>query len=219
MIRKSWIISIILFAVVGFSSIACAGLTLIGTASYNGNNYNLIYEDDQGLIWLDYSNRLCAGWDDCVKWAAGLNTGGSVTCKFNPGVAVSWSGDWRLPKTMDGERHYGYDGSTTAGYNITSSEMGHLFYKSLGDSGWYDAKGKKLAGWGGDAVWGLKKKGPFSHLYPDFYWSGTEYSIYDQRAWAFNFNFGSQSNGAFKSIGNYAALAVRPGKVTTTTVR
>jgi hypothetical protein len=219
MIKKSWIVSIILFAVMGFSSIAGAGLTVIGTASYNGNNYNLIYEDDQGLVWLDYSNRLTAGWDDCVKWAAGLNAAGILTYKFNPGVTVTWSGDWRLPKTTDGERHHGYDGSTTAGFNITSSEMGHLFYKSLGNLGRYDAKATKWPGWGSNAGWGLKKKGPFTHLYPDFYWSGTEYLIYDQRAWAFNFNFGSQSNGAFKSIGNYAALAVRPGKVATDSVK
>ncbi len=219
MIRKGWILSIILFAVTGLSSIACAGLTVIGTASYNGNNYNLIYEDDQGLIWLDYSNRLCTGWDECVKWAEGLNAAGIVTYKFNPGVTVSWDGGWRLPRTVDGERHYGYAGSTTAGFNIVSSEMGHLFYKSLGNSGRYDVKGKKLAGWGSDAVWGLKNKGPFSHLYPDFYWSGTEYSIYDQRAWAFNFYFGSQGNGAFKSMGNYSALAVRPGRTATGAVR
>ena len=218
MIKKRWILSIIIPLVMGFSSIAGAGLTVIGTAAYNGNNYNLIYEDDQGIIWLDYSNRGLA-WDDCVKWAAGLNASGALTCKFNPGVTVAWNGDWRLPKTVDGERHYGYDGSTTAGFNMISSEMGHLFYKSLRNSGRYDTKGKKLAGWGDDAVWGLKNKGPFTHIYPDFYWSGTEYSIYDQRAWAFNFNFGSQSNGAFKTIGNYSALAVRSCKVATNAVQ
>jgi hypothetical protein len=219
MIKKSWILSIILFACMSFSTTAGAGLTVIGSAAYNGNNYNLIYEDDQGLIWLDYSNRLIGGWDDCIKWAAGLNASGVLTCKFNPGVTVSWNGEWRLPKTMDGERHYSYDGTTTAGFNITTSEMGHLYYKSLGNSGRYDAKGQKRSGWGDDAAWGLKNKGPFTHLYPDFYWSGTEYSIYDQRAWAFNFNFGSQSNGAFKNIGNYSVLAVRPGKAVTNAVK
>ncbi len=34
-----------------------------------------------------------------------------------------------------------YNGTTTAGYNITSGEMGHLFYVGLGNDGWYDTSG------------------------------------------------------------------------------
>jgi len=213
MMKKCWIFLLVLFAVMSFSGIAGASLTVIGTAAYNGNKYNLIYEDDPGLIWLDYSNRAGGGWDDYIKWASGLNTPDVLTYNFNPGVNVSWAGDWRLPKTVDGSRHYGYDGSTTAGSNITTSELGHLYYKSLGNLGHHDSKGQKLPGWGDEAGWGLKKKGPFTNLYTDSYWSGTEYSIYDQHAWSFSLAFGSQSNKAYKAMNTLSAIAVRPGKV------
>lgn len=218
MMKRSWIILIILFAM-SFSVIANAGLTMIGTATYNSNKYNLIYENDSGLIWLDYSNRAGGGWEDYIKWVSGLNASGVLTYNFNPGVSVSWEGDWRLPKAVDGARHYGYDGSTTAGFNITNSELGHLYYKSLGNVGHYDAKGQKLPGWGSDAGWGLKNKGPFTNLYPDSYWSNTEYLIYDQHAWSFSFAFGSQSNKAYKAFNAFSAIAVRPGKAVSAPVR
>jgi len=213
MMKRGWVLFSVFFAVLGFSIIANAGLTVIGTATYNGKDYNLICEDDQGLIWLDYSNRRAGGWENSMKWASGLNDPGVLTYKFNPGVSVSWDGDWRLPKTVDGPRRWGYDGTTTAGCNITTSEMGHLYYVSLGNVGHYDTNGELRTGWGSDAAYGLKKKGPFTNIYPDTYWSGTEYSIYNQHAWTFRFAFGTQSNGVYKSHYTYSALAIRPGKV------
>lgn len=206
-------ILLIFFAVVGFSGIAEAGLVVIGTATYSGRDYNLIYEDDQGLIWLDYSNSISGNWIDLKKWAADLNAAGVLTYKLNSGVKVSWNGDWRLPKTVDGKRTWGYEGTTTAGCNIETSEMGHLYYKSLGNLGYHDISGKLRTGWGDAAAWGLKNKGPFTKLYPESYWSGTEYSMYTEHAWAFNFAFGTQSNMAFKHLGAYSAVAVRSGKV------
>lgn len=219
MMKRGWILLLVLIGVLGFSGIAAAGLSVVGVATYNGNEYNLIYEDDQGLIWLDYSNRAGGGWDYYINWASGLNASGVLTYSLNPGVSVSWAGDWRLPKTVDGARHYGYDGSTTAGFNITTSELGHLYYKSLGNLGHYDSRGQKLSGWGSEAGWGLKKKGPFTNLYPDSYWSNTEYSIYDQHAWSFSLAFGSQSNKAYKALNTFSAIAVRPGNVVSAPAR
>ena len=220
--KRGWTLLLIFFAVVGFSGIAAADLITIGTATYNGRDYNLIYEDDQGLVWLDYTMRNPGGWENSVKWAAGLNASGVLTYKFNPGISVTWEDDWRLPNTIDGKRTYGYDGKTTAGFNITTSEMGHLFYVSLGNLGHYDIDGRQRSGWGDDADWGLKNKGPFTNLISGIYnsyWSGTEYSIYYQHAWAFSFAFGSQSNGAWKTDQGYSAIAVRPGKVVSAPVR
>jgi hypothetical protein len=217
-LKKGLIFLIILFGM-GFSATSNAGLTVIGTAAYNGNNYNIIYEDDQHLIWLDYTYRMGMGWEDYFKWAAGLNASGVLTYKLNPGINVAWDGGWRLPNTVDGSRKWGYDGTTTAGFNITTSEMGHLFYKSLGNTGYYDAKGKQRSGWGADAAWGLKNKGPFANIYPEYYWSNTEYAIYTELAWAFGFNSGSQTSNTFKHMGTrYIGLAVRPGKIVTTPV-
>lgn len=214
MLKRKFILLSILFAVLFFSGIASAGLSVIGTATYNGTNYNLIYEDDQDLIWLDYTYSMGSSWNDYIKWATGLNASGVLTYDFKPGVSVTWSGDWRLPNTVDGARRWGCDGTTTAGFNITTSEMGHLFYKSLGNKGYFDVKKNPRSGWGVDADWGLKNKGPFVNLYPDNYWSNTEYSIYTELAWAFNFFSGAQSNNEFKHLGSrYIGLAVRPGRV------
>jgi hypothetical protein len=211
--KKVWIFVIILFAMLNFSAVVQAGLTVVGQAEYNGKKYNLIYEDDQGLIWLDYTNSLNNNWNDYAKWASGLNATGVLTYNFNPGINIIWRGDWRLPNTVDGARKWGCDGTTTAGFNITTSEMGHLFYTSLGNKGYFDVSKNPGSGWGTDAAWGLKNKGPFINLYPDFYWS-SEYSIYKEMAWAFSLFSGSQTNCEFKHLGSrYVAVAVRPGRV------
>lgn len=236
MIKRAWILLLILFAIVTFSGVVDAKLIKIGTAAISGgaasggagmsgpsrgagqpgeggsNEYKLIYEDDQGLIWLDYTNP-GNRWPQQMSWAAGLNDPGVLTYKFDPGITVSWEGDWRLPKTMDGARRFGYDGTTTVGFNITTSELGHLFYVSLGNRGYYDIKGMPGTGWFPDSDWGPKNTSPFSNLEPDMYWSCTEYSIYPQHAWAFHFAFGHQGNKSFKSSYPYCGLAVRPGKV------
>lgn len=90
----------------------------------------LIYDDDLDITWYDYSNAVDS-WDNQVAWAGALS--------------VDFGGDtyddWRLPTTVDGLDQFGYDGTTTAGYNITSSEMGHLFYAESGNLGGYDSSG------------------------------------------------------------------------------
>jgi hypothetical protein len=205
--NRAWIFILTLFLAAGMSGVAAAELTVVGTAEYAGGEYRLIHETDKGLIWLDYTNRNNR-WPQQKAWAAGLNEPGVLTCHLNPGISVSWDGDWRLPETMDGPRRYGYDGATTAGFNITTSEMGHLFYMSLGNPGYYDADGKPLADYG------LLNTGPFTNLKDDIYWSGTMYATDPDHAWDFNMHFGAQNNLAFKSSYSYSGLAVRPGKVT-----
>ena len=125
--------------------LAQAALTTIGTATYGGSDYNLIYDDDDtghgggGLVWLDYSNPP-ANWTDQKDWAAGLDLG--LTYNIDSAYIVTWNDTaWRLPDTIDGTYDYSCDGATTGGYNITTSEMGHLYYTELENLGYYGTSG------------------------------------------------------------------------------
>lgn len=138
---------------------------------------NLIYDDDLNVTWYDYT-RDPATWDDQVAWADTL----SIT--FD-GVTYD---DWRLPTTVDD--------SSSSGYNITTSEMGHLYYTELG----------------GSAGNPPSDTGDFQNLVSSFYWSGTEYSANTTNAWDFDFNDGYH-DPANKGINSTYALAVMEGDV------
>ncbi len=160
-----------------FSMQANAALTNLGTDSL-GNP--LIYDSDFNITWYDYTKSQDT-WDNQMTWASGLtvNFGGTIY------------DDWRLPSTVDGPYVWGNDGTTTAGYNITSSEMGHLFYTELGNKGYCST-----SGYCPQAGWGLKNEGPFTHLDPvGYYWSSTEYAATPSNAWFFNFYTGAQQLG------------------------
>lgn len=213
--KRTWMLILVLLSVAVLPGMAGAELSVVGTASYNGSDYKLIYDSDQGLVWLDYTNSGLR-WPLQTAWAAGLNEPGVVTCKFNPDVSVSWQGDWRLPKMEDGPRKFSCDGSTTAGFNNTTSELGHLFYTSLGNLGYYDTEGNARPGWGkpeSEQTWGLKHTGPFDNLQSARYWTCTEYAANPLHAWAFNTVWGSQINDGFSAAYSFSGIAVRPGTV------
>lgn len=195
-------------AAIGIAAVpADATLITIGTADYGSGTYNLIYDDDQGLIWLDYNNAPNT-WENQVNWAAGLNNAGVLTYNINPGLTVNWGADWRLPDTNPAtpDSIFGYDGTTSSGYAITSSEMGHLYYTELGNLGYYDTSGAP-----NQPGWGLANTGSFTNLQPDVYWSGTEYAPRTDFAWVFNFTYGYQHT--HYKVNSFYALAVRPGDV------
>jgi hypothetical protein len=144
-------------------------------------------------------------WQNQVNWASGLGANLTVTLKPGYTSTVNWATGWRLPATVDGPWAYGTDGTTTAGYNITTSEMGHLFYTELGDKGYADVNGNIQSGWG------LVNTGPFTNLRPSFYWSGTEYALSPSGAWTFYFVGGVQDY--FYKDYEFYALAVHDGAV------
>jgi hypothetical protein len=209
--KRGWVVFAFV-ALLGFSGTANATLTPIGTASYLGSDYNLIYEEDQGLVWLDYTLDKDI-WSNQVAWAAGL--GGDLTVTLYAGYSstIDWSTGWRLPATVDGELVIGYDGTTTGGHNITSSEMGHLYYESLENLGAVDVDAHVRS----EEDWLPNNTGPFNNLlatdWTHVYYSGTEYQgdTVLERAWHFSLYNGGQDIG-YKTA-SYYALAVRPGEV------
>ena len=207
--KKSLVWSLVMLFVLTLSVSAHAALETIGTAQFGGSGteYKLIYDADAPfgpITWLDYTNA-ATNWGAQNEWAMGLDS--ALTINLNSGVSVDWGdSSWRLPSTVDGQYAYGKDGLTTAGYNITSSEMGHLYYTELGNKGYYATDGTYP-----QPGWGLKITGDFENLITSSYWSGTEYAIDPNRAWGFDVDDGSQGT-PFKSANDYG-LAVRSGQV------
>lgn len=196
---------------VGNNGTAQALMTTIGTATYNGSDYKLIWEDSNNgnsLVWLDYTHRdYTPGggtWNNQMAWAAGLD--GALTINLGSGYSITWDdASWRLPATLDGPYSVGYDGTTTAGFNITSSEMGYLYYKELGNIGRYNTSGELQSNFS------LQNTGDFNNLFATWYWSGTD-NANGPDAWNYSMYYGWQTKNS-KSTRIDGALAVRSGQV------
>jgi hypothetical protein len=193
-------------ASVATSDILSANLVILGTVSHRGTEYQLIHEVDAGLVWLDCSSEWLT-WNQSADWAAEFNTAGELAYNLNPGVNVQWHGPWRLPVTGHRRYEFGYDGANTAGFNDAGSELGHLFYRSLGNLGYQSTDGRFPQPGNG-----LRNTGPFKNLLQDFYWS-EEYPDYPSSSWFFGTQMGYQGEYA-KDWPFNRAIAVRPATIT-----
>lgn len=191
----------ILFLMTGASQ---AALVVIGTATYAESEYNLIWDDDNNgnsVVWLDYTYTQS---ENILSWVESLDS--ALTYNIDPAYTVDWgTNSWRLPETVDGEYNFHWDGTTTGGYNITNSEMGHLFYGELGNIGYFGIDGTLFP-----TDWGLNNTGDFENLTASLYWS-TQYLNYLGAIWGFDMNLGCQS---WFTKSNYGCgLAVRMGQI------
>ena len=189
--------------VLGLVALGNATLITIGQASYGGNDYNLIWDDDNNgnsIVWLDYTNS-DSSWSAQKSWAEGLDP--FLMINLLTGYHIDWgTNDWRLPNSLDT-----YLSNT--GYNITTSEMGHLFYIELGNLGLYDELGNFP-----QTGYGFNNTGDFNNLLPSTYWS-TEFTAMpsvENAAFFFTFSTGDQGLRNMDKPG--LGLAVRTGTVT-----
>ena len=169
-----------------------------------------VYDTDLNITWLADANLAASNtfgvsgisngyldWNTAQSWIGAMNAANHLG--FN---------DWRLPTVTDigapGGSGSWYDGTGDYFYNVTSSEMGHLYYTELGNLGVYSTSGVPQPGYA------LKNTGPFSNfmLY-DAYWSGTEYAPDTDRAWSFGMYYGSQAWN--HKLNTLRAWAVRDG--------
>ena len=174
------LIVLILSLSLGFFTNAHALLFNRGTDSL-GNR--LIYDDDLNITWYDYSTSRADWWTQ-MNWASDL----VVTLNGNT------YDDWRLPVTVEVPITSG------SNYNITSSEMGHLYYTELGNQ----------------AVVGLTNSGIFQDLLINPFWSGTMSTAYPDEAWTFDTDSGNQLPHPLGA--GFHGIAVRPGDVVPTSV-
>ncbi len=175
---------------------AGAGLAKIGEAVYDDGRsgeaaYSLIYDDESNLVWLDYSHG-SADWQVMADWAQGLNEPGVlIYYMFDEYRNFQWTGNWRLPDARNAD-----NSSPDQGY-ASGSEMGHLYYNSLG------------LGAGGASENELNA-GLFDHLNADQYFSGTREN--ETMAWAFNLGNGYQA-AIWDMPLRVSAIAVREGTI------
>lgn len=152
----------------------------------------LIYDKAQKIYWTKNANL--GGkmtWVEVQRWIIELN-------ESNYG---GYS-DWRLPFTPDGT--WGYDSGNGGKYNVTVSELGHLYYITLG------LKGKKSPSGELNDDYGLgNKETPFDNLRSDLYWFGTISNRPDeQMVWIFDFAYGTHFLQSLNGDPAYA-VAVR----------
>lgn len=189
------------------TSLANASLITIGTAGYDGADYKLIWDNDDDLVWLDYTKEVSyVSWNFFAQWAENLES--SLTINLLDGYTIDWDDNsWRLPTTVPGPYEYGYDGTTTGGYNITTSELGHLYYEELGNLGLLDTSGNSQPGYG------LNNTGRFDNLDAHkSYWSGTPGTVPYHHVWSFDMGMGEQYT-IWEDAEYHVGMALRSGQV------
>ena len=147
-------------------------------------------------------------------WATGLD--GFLSINLYDGYSINWNDvTWRLPDTVDGfyeapQGHEGdpnWDGTTFGGYNIATSEMGHLFDDELGNKGYLAIDGTINS----PSEVGLTNTGNFENLYSEWYWSRTTDADEPAMAWVFTMAYGYQFIGAYGYSSD--GLAIHSGDV------
>ena len=173
---KFWLLVTVIFFMFCGSVQAALNVRGTGTITVGGSgDYQLIYDDLLDIIWLDYSHTNDT-WDNQMSWV------GNLKVSFG-GLDLS---GWRLPSTGTNPQ---------TGYDQTTSEMGHLYYISLGNIE-------------NDPSVELN---PFQEMQEEFpYWYGTEDGT--DSAWRFRFLDGYQYSHLKSGDGAYG-IAVRDGNV------
>jgi len=143
----------------------------------------LIFDTDFNITWYDYTH-------DPADWGSQLGWASSLSVDFVGNIYD----DWRLPTSLN------QDGSgPSSGFNVSSSEMGHLYYAELGN----------IAGNGG-----YSNSGVFSDLQKGTYWTSTPYAQFT----TYIFSLGDKAfpDGYQWTFGNgnkLYGIAVREGDV------
>ena len=161
------------------------------------------YDTVLNVTWLDMT-KTGKTWDEAVEWASTLNHSGFEGWRL-PSVKPINGTDFQYGVEFAGSTFPTADGSTDWGWNITSqnSELSHLFYVTLGNTGAYDIDGNFIDGT-------LSNTGTFKNLQAGVYWTGTEFFLNTEDfAWTFQTDLGLQTDD-LKSWQNLS-IAVRDG--------
>lgn len=156
-----------------------ADLNLLGQGTSVHGTFNLIYDTDLDITWYDYTNSVQGTHNSHKYWALGLTvTGGGNTYT-----------EWRLPVVF--EECWGYSECSN------SSEMGHLYYTELRNTG---------------GSGGFTNVDDFQNLDGWVYWTDTNKPdpFWDDYWWAFAIDIGQQFYD--DEVTGYHGIAVMDGK-------
>jgi len=191
-IMKKKYLSVLIVGLLIFGFVGIAGATLIDNLD---GTVTQIRDDGSKLMWLqDFSLSGTfpgAGTDGTLRYAE----------------AVSWANqlvfagydDWRLPSAFN------FDGSgPDYGFNVTTSEMGNLYYIELnGTVGPPDGTSH------------LGTEGPFININFLNHWSSTVYAPSPRSNWGFGFGTGIQADVGWRITRNHTtAVRVVPEPTT-----
>lgn len=181
---------------VGVSGLGTWESTLQGR-DLDGNTatFEAYYDTTLDITWLADANA--AGtmmtWADASTWAASLDING-VTGWRLPSVAPINSSTFNLNITNNATTDQGYASGNgwVDGSGNPVSEMGHMFYVSLGNLGQCTPDNSDPSGCTSQPGWGLSNTGPFSGIQDATgYWSESEQG--SSSAWGFSFFWGNQA--------------------------
>ena len=189
------------------------GRDIVGhSVAASSNTAVFLYDTTLNITWLRNANvNGVISWSQANNWIAGLNSGSGF----------DGFSDWRLPTltpvngiafrldfSTDGSSDYGY-GANGAGWG-TASEMGHLFYVTLGVMRFCQLDNLGLCTQ--DPTWAGERanSGDFQNMQWHEYWTGSEQSV--GHAWTFANYLGVQRY-QLSEDGLLFAMAVRSGDV------
>jgi len=179
--KKSRLLGAVCVCALPFNSLTVHAVAVSGQGTWertlqgrdlDGNlaTFEAYYDTVKDITWLADANYARTSgfhvsgpmtWHTANSWAAGLNTNGIT--------------GWRLPVTGASSSLPGDPCYDSEGFNCAESEMGHMYYKVLGNT----------AG-------SLTNTGPFSNLQSSGYWSATRPLGNFRFSWTFNFGSGFQ---------------------------
>ena len=169
------------------------------------------YDDLLNITWLADANYAMNNYQPQVP---PHGFGGAMTYQADPTRYtaegfIGWLDDqgghlgaigWRLPTATVPDPTCGDSASDAWGYGCTGSEMGSLFYTTLGN-----VQGP------------VTNPGPFTNIQSGLYWTSTPYQLDPNNTTLYGFHWGNGSQGQFggPGFGAQFAWAVLDGDIAT----
>jgi hypothetical protein len=187
------------------------------------------YDNILDITWLaDANYAQTSGFDDdgfmnweaAKTWVSGLDINGIIGWRLptlSPINGVSFDTNFSNNATTDG--NYADSKGWVGPTGSPVSELGHLFYVTLGNVGWCTPDDADPSSCVEQTGWDIINTGPFSNLNAiegnGHYWTDTGIDLF--AAWSFGFYGGAQIGGP-KSI-TFKGWAVHDGDVLPTLLR